>query len=457
VTPAERVREIQAYFQFDLSLLDSLDRLLAEKGMPKQLPPIFFASGIDVDPNNVPSFSAALRVWLEQKQDLLPERVQEIASRIGWPEEMRRHIAGGTVNSSELWARAFAADGDSNEGWAILVSEGLFGFFKDLLNLIFSGVLFENGLVSVKQTPFESDSKRLAEILGSYIETGIPSVGITHKLHEGQLRLCEAVYESGIEFILFHELMHVMKGHHEAAAGRAVKTTLLQEAVHNHREEFEADKLGFALLLRTWKGRHEIAFTGTSLLLQSLMLLERYPSLLQVRRTHPPAAERLLRLRADAPGVFSLLQDNLDEVRSLENALSHRLQLVADGLPQESEPIVSPWNGLFGTCADIQTSPVPEPLQLRFISQAITWIVLGDRQIACSTLGEAWRNAEANLQNLKQLPSSADPGDLRFYANACSLVVRLVDWLRDQGEAGKTVAKIIEKARSFSKQSTTLD
>jgi hypothetical protein len=43
-------------------------------------------------------------------------------------------------------------------------------------------------------------------------------------------------------------MMHVMKGHHEAARRRAVKTTLLEEPVHNHREEFEADKLGFALL-----------------------------------------------------------------------------------------------------------------------------------------------------------------------------------------------------------------
>lgn len=448
MTPAERVREIQAYYQFDLSLLNSLDRLLAENGIHKQVPSIFFTDRINADPNDMPSFSQALGLWLQRKEDLVPGALHEMTGRIGWPEQMRQRVAGGAVNSSELWARAFPADQNDNPGWAILISEGLFSFFKDVLALIFMGVLIEKDQVQIKETLLESDSKRLAELLGSFLEIGMPSLGFSRNLAEGQRELCDVVYEAGIEFILFHELMHVQQGHHEAAAARETRTTLLEEAVPNHREEFEADRLGFGILLRTWKGRHGIAFAGASLLLQSLMLLERYPSQLQARRTHPPAAERLLRMRADAPKVFSLLQDRLDEVRSFENGLSRRLQLISDELPQVSEAVASPWNDLFRKCADIQTSPVPESLQLQFLSQAVSWIVLGDFQITCSGLGELWKNADTNLRRLKGAAASPDPADLSFYANACALIARLTDWLGGQGETGKRAVHIIETAKA---------
>jgi hypothetical protein len=448
MTPKERVREIQDYYRFDVSLLESLDRLLAERGFPRPLPAIFLNSGIEMDPQNPPSFAAAFRIWLENKPDVVPDLIQELAVRIGWPEEMRLRLAGGTVNSAELWARAFAADDSADTGWAILVSEALFGFFKDVVTLTISGVLFENDQMQVGQVPVDTHTKQLSKLLGGFLETGVPSVALRPQLSEEQLGFCRTLYEAGIEFVLFHELMHAMRGHHEAARGRAVKTTLLQEAVHNHREEFEADKLGFAFLARTWTRRRAIAFAGASLLLQSLMLLERYPSYILPRRTHPPAAERLLRLRSDAPDVFLALGHKFEEVRSLEDALSHRLQLVADELPQESAPIVSPWNDLFRECADIGTSPVPEPAQLHFLSQTIRWIVMGDLQVTCATLGELWGNGEIKVDELKRLGPEADPGDVAFYSNVCGLVDRLVDWLGDQGEVSKQPLQILTNART---------
>lgn len=448
MTPEERVREIQGYYQFDSSLLEALDRLLAEKGFSRRLPAIFLNSGIEIDSENPPSFGAAFRIWLEQKPDPIPERLQELTRRIGWPEEMRRRAAGGTVNSAELWARAFEADDRPDAGWAILVSEALFGFFKDIVNLTISGISFENDRMRVNQVPVDPQTKLLSKLLGGFLELGVPSVAFDPQLNEQQLGFCRAAYEAGIEFVLLHELMHVMRGHHEAARGRAVKTTLLQEAVHNHREEFEADLLAFGLLLRTWPRRRAIAFAGASLLLQSLMLLERYPSYIQARRTHPPAAERLLRLRADAPKAFSLLGHKFEEVRSLEDALSDRLQTIADELPQESAPIVSPWNDLFRECADIGTSPVPEAAQFHFLSQTVRWIAMGDLQVTCATLGELWGNGEAKADELKRLGPGADPGDVAFYSNVCGLVARLTDWLGDQGYAGKQPLEIITNART---------
>jgi len=448
VTPEERVREIQGYYQFDSSLLEALDRLLAEKGFSRPLPPTFLNSGIEIDPENPPSFGAAFRTWLEQKPDVIPGHLQELTKRIGWPEEMRRRVEGGTVNSAELWARAFEADDRADKGWAILVSEALFGFFKDVVNLTISGVSFENDRIRVDQVPVDPHTKQLSKLLGGFLELGVPSVAFRPPLDEQQLGFCGAAYEAGIEFVLLHELMHVMRGHHQAARGRAVKTTILEEAVHNHREEFEADKLGFALLLRTWPRRRAIAFAGASLLLQSLMLLERYPSYVQARRTHPPAAERLQRLRSDAPEVFLALGHKFEEVRSLEDALSHRLQAVADELPQESAPIVSPWNDLFRECADIGRSPVPEAAQFHFLSQTVRWIVMGDSQVTCATLGELWGNGQIKRNELKRLGSGADPGDVAFYSNVCELVALLVKWLRDEGEAGRRPLEIIESARN---------
>jgi hypothetical protein len=445
VTPSERVREIQDYYRFDLSLLESVDRLLGQSGLWK--PPLPTLSDGYAN-NDTLSFAANLRGWLDykHKQDLVPERVQEMAARIGWPEEMRLRVAGGAVDSSELWARAFAADLSHDSGWAILLSEGLFGFFKDVVNLIISGVHFANGVMQVDQKPSQDDTKELAKLLGGYLETGTPSLAIRPTLTEDQLGFCKPIFEAGVEFVIFHELMHVMQGHHEAAQGRAVRTTLLQEAVHNQREEFEADRLGFGFLLRTWPGRRAIAFAGTSLLLQALMLLERYPSQLLGRRSHPPAAERLLRLRADAPKIFLALQHKFDDVRSLENAFSHRLQLIADELPQESAPIVSPWNDLFAECADIGTTEIPEPLQLRFLFRVTLWMVMGDLQVTCATLGELWGDAESALHALKDLGPNADQDDLVFRANACALVARLVGWLRDLGSAGERPLRIIESA-----------
>jgi hypothetical protein len=145
--------------------------------------------------------------------------------------------------------------------------------------------------------------------------------------------------------------------------------------------------------------------------------------------------------------VFSALEHKFEEVRSLEDALSHRLQLVTDELPQESAPIVSPWNDLFRECADIGTSPVPEPAQLHFLSQTVRWMVMGDLQVTCATLGEMWGNGEVKVDELKRLGPGADQGDVAFYSNACGLVTRLVDWLGDQGEASKQSLQIIKNAR----------
>lgn len=448
MTPAERVREIQAYYQFDSSLLETLDRLLVEKGFSRPLPPIFLNSGIKIDLENPPSFGAAFRIWLEQKPDVIPGHLQELTKRIGWSEEMQGRVAGGVVNSAELWARAFEADDRADTGWAILVSEALFGFFKDIVNLTISGVSFENDRMRIDQMPVDPHTKHLSKLLGGLLELGVPSVAFRPQLDEQQLDFCRAVYEAGMEFALLHELVHVMRGHHEAARGRAAKTTILQEAVHNHREEFEADKLGFAFLLGTWPGRGAIAFAGASLLLQSLMLIERYPSYIQARRTHPPAAERLLRLRSDAPKVFLNLRYKFEKVRSLEDALSNRLQAVADELPQESAPIVSPWNDLFRECADIGTSPVPEAAQFRFLSQTVRWIVMGDLQVSCATLGEGWGNAQIKTHELKEFGPGVNTGDLAFYSNVCELVSLLVRWLRDQGESGRRPLDIIERART---------
>lgn len=105
MTPEERVREIQGYYQFDSSLLETLDRLLAEKGFSRRLPAIFLNSGIEIDSKNPPSFGAAFRIWLEQKPDPIPERLQELTRRIGWPRgdaascRRRNGKFGGTLGA----------------------------------------------------------------------------------------------------------------------------------------------------------------------------------------------------------------------------------------------------------------------------------------------------------------------------------------------------------------------
>ena len=72
---------------------------------------------------------------------------------------------------------------------------------------------------------------------------------------------------------------------------------------------------------------------------------------------------------------------------------------------------------------------------------------MGDLQVTCASLGELWGNGQIKSNELKRLGSGADPSDVAFYSNACDLVILLVKWLQDQGEAGRRPLDMIENAR----------
>ncbi len=288
---------------------------------------------------------------------------------------------------------------------------------------------------------YERAAGRLRDRVGAFLETGFP-LGLDQVAPDrGPPReFVSALVSNALQFVVLHEIAHLVLGHdRKPVALLENERTPAQLATYSMGQELQADEIALRLHMRLGgiEGRG-VRFAGVVLFFSVLSLFERYSRYQQVYDTphaHPPAFERLYRLRmaiqfgdgdryfglTDGEGVRLARADVVAEPGQLEFAdvLSSTLIRVIGIVEGNSEGLFSPIMSALNRNADGELTQKDVEM---FSEEVVRWMVLGSPARVAKHLGELYHHA---MQDLKEGNVSDD--DLQLFKNGRTLITKAME------------------------------
>jgi len=146
---------------------------------------------------------------------------------------------------------------------------------------------------------FNEVSHLIVETLLNYIKFGLPVSRFLPMDFKASLLGRSLAAKTGV-FVVCHELAHHMLGHLETSKRQSIliRNVEVEVPVTNWEQEFEADALGFRLLLEQARTPPDLSmtFAGISFFFQTMALLEEFTQF-QGNDTHPPSSVHLKKIR----------------------------------------------------------------------------------------------------------------------------------------------------------------
>jgi hypothetical protein len=328
---------------------------------------------------------------------------------------------------------------DQEDSYVIGVNQGLIKTLELVAHDVFGesqegdaeALRFDGGMV-------ERAAPKVASRVGAFLELGFPfGLQKTEEPTARRAALVQALVADALQFAVLHEVSHLVlmhdRGRQHLLRNRLVD---LQIATFSIGQEHQADRLAVRLHSSIRRAPTQqfpgMEFAGPALLFGVLGLFERYSryqAAFDTPHAHPPAYERLYRLRVamsagdghqywPIPGDegFRLARQDLPanpQAVAFADSISMRLLAVLERV-EAAEGLPSPINTLFN---EFGAHSLTESDFEHFCSTVFRWTFLGSPGRVLQHLGEARRAAEEDLQ---RAPESADR---LFLENA----IRLVD------------------------------
>lgn len=229
----------------------------------------------------------------QEREESLKEKLSDLISAISTERRrnIQKQIAVGELLLKDVNATLRKAEYPYS-GYVIIINEGLTQFFYDMTKLILSRAATFPDLERLKPTikpilSFDEVVLLTRQLLTSYHEGRVPELPKGKVvIKDERLYLLEYLYVYAVLFVISHELAHFLHYHLDQS--------------HTKEQEFEADETGFTILLNYVYGKRDDveimkAVAGAELVLHCIELVEKTGKL--ESSTHPPAEERINRLR----------------------------------------------------------------------------------------------------------------------------------------------------------------
>jgi hypothetical protein len=365
---------------------------------------------------------------------------------------IEERIAIGLLNQASVNATWYRVPG-TEDSYVIGITRGLVDTVSVVITDVIGSLQFD--YTKSPPSPFlgsealKHGAEDIASRIGAFLEVGAPLSADAHNRtrEEDAVRFARAISTSAMKFIVLHEFAHILLGHNrEELRLLRNRFTDTQIATFSVGQEHFADDLALRMFLSPDIVEPEfsdIEFAGVSAFFGVVGLLERHINLRSVFDTphlHPPAYERLYRLRLQLSHGGSSLYWAIQEGAGFRLAGRHVeadphavrfsdtvswwfLQM-ASKLERELENgLPSPMNSLFrdfygeeGSCE-------------RLVVEVLRWLRVGSPERVLRGLAEARMNAKSQL--LQEPPNSKHARFLSWAISAIDLAFSRCEALSD--------------------------
>ena len=290
---------------------------------------------------------------------------------------------------------------------------------------------------------------RIRHRIGAFLEMGFPlGLDQTVPADGPPSSFVTALVATSLQFVVLHEVTHLVLGHDQKPVAMLQNiSTPAQLATYSIAQEMQADDVAVRLHMRLGDSDSSgIRFAGVVLFFSVLSLFERYSRYQQAYDTphqHPPAFERLYRLRmaiqfGDGDRYFGL--------PTTEGVRLARADVPADPLQLEvadmlSSDLIRVFRA-FEADSDGPPSPIMTALNRNsdreltqddidiFFEEIVRWIVLGSPTRVARHLAELHHHAvhDLNERNVRE-------GDLQLFKNATILINVTIERLENLDHA----------------------
>ncbi len=347
------------------------------------------------------------------------------------------------ASANATWYRVPEHYRDSKEdAYVIGVNVGLVEALKLVALDIFG---FSDSTATISDAEARAAAERVGMRLGAFLELGSP-LGPTdvEPVTPERRTLVDMLVTEALHFVVLHEVSHILLLHDRGNVGlRRNIHTGTQIATFSIGQEHQADQLAIRLHSGIRQSQSTeflgIEFAGPTLLFGVLGLFERYTRYVEAFSTpnaHPPAYERLYRLRIALSrgdghrywaiprndGTLSLARYSLDANPSavaFADSLSALLLRVLEVV--EELPLYSPMLTLFN---DICNGELNEEGVSQCCCEVLRWTLLGSPEKVIHHLAEAHRNAIFDLER------ASNNEDKRFLSNSIRVIDAIVTRLK---------------------------
>lgn len=349
----------------------------------------------------------------------------------------------GLVNDSSMTATWYRIP-DAENAYAIAISRGFVDAIKLIVTDVFGHGAEENEAEIVLGAHDGAASRRVAERVATYLEIGFP-LGDVKPPTELRAPLVHAIVEDALQFLVLHEFAHILLGHNRGEVHLLRNRMVdLQIATFSIGQEHQADRLAARLhaSMRRESARNiaGMEFAGPTVFFGVLGLFERYTryqAAFDSPHAHPPAYERLYRLRVyyssgdghmywslpDSAGL-RLARLDLDphpEAIKFSDAIAKSLLSVLEQV-EETDSLRSPMNELFNSLASRE---LDDSVKGECWSEICRWLYLGSPLKILQHIAEARTNVRADLLGT---PTAEDH---IFLKRSAELIDNLVERIAD--------------------------
>ena len=325
----------------------------------------------------------------------------------------------GLVNDSSMTATWYRLP-HAEDSYAIAVNRGLVEAIELIAIDVFGYGAEDEGEL-VLGTHDADAGKRVAARVAAYLEIGFP-LGEDPRPSRRRAQFVRAIVEDALQFLVLHEFAHILLGHQRGDV-HLLRNRLvdLQIATFSIGQEHQADRLAARLHASMRRESAQsfpgMEFAGPMLFFGVLGLFERYTryqAAFDSPHAHPPAYERLFRLRvyyASGDGHMywaipekaghRLARLDLDphpEAIMFSDAVAKSLLSVLE-LVEEADVLRSPINDLFNRLAAVE---IDDQSRSECWYEICRWLYLGSPRKILQHVAEASRSIRTELEKSVQ-------------------------------------------------------
>lgn len=368
------------------------------------------------------------------------ETISLAASYFLQSDNLGEKIEIGLVNGAALNATWYKVP-EQPDVYAIGINVGLINTLKVVAYDIF-GYGDEADDEPLRLGHHDADAaSRVSERLGAFLELGCPLGNATNP-SERRTAFVRALLDDAYQFVVLHEFAHIALGHDRGDV-RLLRKQLsdVQIATFSIGQEHQADQLAARLhasIRRTSTQQFPgMEFAGPTLFLGILGLFERYSrhqATFDTPHSHPPAYERLYRLRVgltsgkghmywpvhkDGSRLARMELKPNPKAVEFSDAIGASL-LAAIEQVEASKTLPSPITDLVNRFA---SAPIGNDSKEVFRSETARWMLMGSPEKVLQHVSEGIRSVDDNIK------SGESEEDVEFWTNARVLLLDTVAYI----------------------------